>query len=104
MKVYPITIAFSPVSRHNEQPIDGCISLFIQKHNMRYKHFSICIIQKKKFLRMQNKHNHTIQSEAQNDKLVQNHAKQKKEDKPKQPVGQTWSLGEFSISHTINTP
>jgi hypothetical protein len=53
---------------------------------------------------MQNKHNHTIQSEAQNDKLVQNHAKQKKEDKPKQPVGQTWSLGEFSISHTINTP
>jgi hypothetical protein len=77
MKVYPITIALLPVSRHNEQPIDGCKSLFIQKHNMRYKHFSICII-KKKFLRMQNKHNHTIQNEAQKDKLMQNNAKQKK--------------------------
>jgi hypothetical protein len=53
---------------------------------------------------MQNKHNHTIQSEAQKDELVQNRAKQKKEDKHKQPVGQTWSLREFSISHTINTP
>jgi hypothetical protein len=48
---------------------DGCISLFIQKHNMRYKHFSICII-KTKFLRMENKHNHTIQSGTQKDKLM----------------------------------
>jgi hypothetical protein len=35
---------------------------------------------------MQNKHNHTIQSMAQKDKLMQNHAKKKK-NKPKQPVG-----------------
>ncbi len=31
---------------------------------------------------MQNKHNHTIQNEAQKDKLMQNRAKQKKKTSP----------------------